>query len=291
MSTKWTGWVLLGAALNVLACTVSSEDAGDDVAAVTPAEDDFTSASKLVGRYRNGRGVFAALDLEQVEVDGKRKNQFRANRVEQCASSSCPSVDVRGSWYARSGRITFYFEDGDQLSATVSLRDGVLQLKNARGTVIAKLDKALVAEPNIGEVLARYGVPEMTVEISPKDIAAHETTKISFDQAFDKAVDLFVNDEEGGLHETTSEHDLDELGEFCASGSAATRAEGVLCLANRSTTSVHLLPPDDEETPPYGESPSDYWIFNFYVADFTDHGYFAVIAKDGSEESYIYAFN
>lgn len=280
------GWLLLCAACSgsVLGCA-GQDTQSDEVEAV--AQDDVTSVAALVGSYQKGRGIFAVLDLTQVEEGGKKKNRFTADRVEQCASASCPSETVRGSWFARAGRITFYYDDGEQLSAYVRLDERELTLKNARGTVIASLEKAIDGAPGLDAVLARYGVPEMTVEITEEQIAEHGEAKVGFHEAFDAAVDLFVNDGEG-LSGVAGEMSLEDFAPYCGERAPASFGEGVLCIANRSSTVVRLYAPD-ADTPPGGDSPSESWVFEFF-ADFSDHGYYAVIAKDGSSAS-IYAFN
>lgn len=48
---------------------------------------------------------------------------------------------------------------------------------------------------------------------------------------------------------------------------------------------------DGDDSAPQGEDPKDAWVFAFFVGDFTDHGYSAVIDKKGQQAPYVYAFN
>ena len=257
----------------------------EDLAPIDEATDDVVSVSKLLGSYSEGRGLYASISFTQTKVSGKKQNRFEAKRIVQCVTAPCPAVDVSGRWYTRSGTLSLYPEGGSTETYKTKLVDRTLTLSNKSGLEIAKLTKAIPAPTDVPAILAKHGVPKMRVEIDPNEVtnqasATGVTTK--FAAALDKSLGLFLT-EASALKGTANEF-ADDLQSECGS------TDLVRCLANAPRTSVRLLGLSDD-TAPHGESAAASWVFVFFVDDFTDHAYFAVVPKKGNEAAYVYAFN
>jgi hypothetical protein len=278
------------ASLSIVAVPLSGCSAGSEESSLTPVAegtDDITAASKLVGDYEDGRGRFASLNLQQIGEAGKPANVFTSEVIVQCVMAPCPTLTVKGKWFASSDVLTLYPEGRERETYRAVLDGQTLTLSDDAGLAIARLVKARAVNPVIAEVLSKYGVPKMTSTIVASEIdrqAAEEGVTKPFAEAFDEAVKMFLEDEMGlsgmigGLE--------DGVPEEC--GEDLTKA--TLCMANRADTHVNLMPLDGT-TPPEGESARAAWIIEFSVGSFTDHGYYAIIDKRGAQGSYMYSFN
>jgi hypothetical protein len=246
---------------------------------------DVVSAQKLAGVYKDGEGQLSALNLAQVEVEGRKTNRYEAERIVQCVRAPCPTVTIKGKWFARDDTMTLYPDSGFRETYRVKLEGRKLALFDADDVLVAELTRQIPAPAGIQEILARHGVPEMRSEIDGNELDAQERApglEVKFSEAFDAAVKLFLT-EESGLAGNAFEFE-DELREECGDN-----ADLVRCLANSPRTSVSLMKRD--ETAPDGESPRSAWVITFFVDDFTDHGYYAIVPKKRGEAPYVYAFN
>ncbi|MDF2695658.1 MAG: hypothetical protein K0S65_4041 [Labilithrix sp.] len=264
-------------------CAADASD--EEVAPVDEATDDVVSVSKLLGQYIEGQGRYASLSLSQVTENGRRTNRYEGKQIVQCTRAPCPTVAVHGKWFASKTSLTLYPEGQPRESYKAALDGTKLTLTNAQGVHIAELTKAVPAPNGVGAALQKHGVPNMRVEIDAAEIAKQASAPgvtVSFDAAIDQALELFLTDQ-GALRGTTDEF-ADDLQEECGANT-----DLVLCLANAPRTYIRLQKLEDE-TAPGGESANEAWVFVFFVEDFTDHGYFAVIDKKG-QGAHVYAFN
>jgi len=278
--------VLVALASFVPSITGCSADRSE--AALTPiaeGTDDVVSASRLHGDYVDGQGRFASLSLARISEGGKTENRFEGAQIVQCVRAPCPTIAITGRWFASADVLTLYPEGAERETYRASLDGPKLTLSDGNGTAVAELIRARDADPSIATVLAKYGVPEMTVDIDQAEADAQATAPlvtVPFENAFDLAMKMFLEDEMGlsGMF-----MDL-EIPEPCA----ADPAKAAVCLANRRDTSVSLLTRADGGAPD-GETAADTWIFSFHVGSFTDHAYYAVIEKHREEAHYIYNVN
>ncbi len=265
--------------------TGCAADTTDEIAAVDEATADLSSVSKLLGQYAEGSGRYASLSLTQVTENGKRVNRYVGKQVVQCVRAPCPQVDVGGRWFASASSLTLYPNGQPRESYKVKLEGTKLTLSNAQGVSIAELNKVVAAPPEIASALQRHGVPNMKVDIDPAEIAAQAAEAgelMPFATALDSALEMFLTDD-AALKGTTQEF-ADSLTEECGSNTDLVR-----CLANSPRTKIHLMTRASDGAPE-GESVSDAWIFEFFVDDFTDHGYYAIVPKT-DDMPYVYAFN
>lgn len=280
---------LFPVAAAVLAVACSSSSASEDLDPVDEATADVVSASKLVGEYHQGRGRFATLSLQRNRENGRLVNRFEAQRFLQCAETTCPTVTVKGRWFARGSSFSLYPENEprETYRASLAQEDEKLTLSNAQGVKIVELVRKPVLSAEIEQILAEKGIPKMTVDISAPDLAAQSATpgvEVPFGEAFRTSIDLFLHDE-AALSSTVAEFE-DEVREHCGA-----EVDLVLCIANSPDSSVYLHKIGDE-TAPDGESAEDAWVFSFFAGNLTDHGYFAIVPKKRSGGgAYIYAFN
>jgi hypothetical protein len=260
-------------------------DTEEELSPVDEASADLVSVNKLLGRFEEGRGRYASLVFSQKLEAGRKVNRFEGKQVVQCVTAPCPQVDVSGKWFARSSTLSLYPENGPRETFKANIVENKLTLDNAQGVRVGELTKAIPAPNDVATALNKHGVPNMKVEIEQAEVALQASkpgVTVSFADAVDKAIELFLT-EEDGLRGTTGEF-AEDLAEECGGNTDLVR-----CLANAPRTSIRLQKLTDE-TAPYGDDAKDAWVFVFYVDDFTDHGYFSVIAKDGSG-SYAYSFN
>lgn len=282
---RFAAWFItlsLGTTPFLAGCAV---DEASEIVAVDEGTADLSAASKLLGEYGSGRGRYASLSLTQETVNGKRVNRFAAKQIVQCVKAPCPTLDVGGKWFAKDSTLTLYPTDAPRESYKFSQTGEKLTLKDAKGVAIAALEKVVPAAPNVASALKKHGVPNMSVEIDSAEVAKQSFApgvKVKFDSALDKALDLFLTSDEA-LRGNVGEFE-DDLKEECGA-----KADLVLCLANDSRTSIRLAKLG-EDSAPYGETANEDWVFVFFVDDFTDHGYYAIVPKDGGAAS-VYAFN
>jgi hypothetical protein len=270
-------------------CSASPAGDGEDLPPVAEGSDDITAHAKLLGSYEDGRGRFASLALDQTTIGGKRKNLFVASEVVQCVRAPCPPLEVKGSWYARGTTLTLYPASGPSLTYKATLQGDRLTLVDARGTEIAQLTKKPPAVAGVAEALRKHGVEKLRASIDGKEVTAQGAAAgvtVTFADAVDKAIGLFLSDE-SGLAGYVAEMDPSWLDDVSC-GSAPAGAKRVTCVANASA-SLSLLARRDT-TPPHGETTTDAWIFVFSDG-LSDDGYYAVVPKKGNEAPYIYNFN
>jgi hypothetical protein len=261
-------------------------DTADEIAAIDESTADVVSVSKLIGRYESGTGRFASLTFSQVAEGGRRSNRYEGKQIVQCTRAPCPTTAVSGKWFAAGSSLTLYPTNQPRESYKATLSGTSLLLEDAAGTDIAELTKVIPAAGGIAEALAKHGVPNMTSEIDEAEAdkqGAAPGVVVSFADALDKALEMFLTDE-SALRGNVAEFE-DDLREECGAA-----ADLVLCLANAPRTTIRLMTLEGD-TAPWGDDPKEAWVFEFFVDDFTDHGYYAVIPKNGDAGAHVYAFN
>ncbi len=278
---RFLGWAAICLSLVLVGCS----EGGSGIDPVEEGTAEVSAASKLVGSYKEGKGKLSSLTLAQPEVEGRKTNRYELEQFVQCVRAPCPTLTVKGKWFARGETITFYPDHGARETYRVALEGRTLSLADDDEVVVAELVRQIPAPTGIVETLAKYRVPEMRSEIDGNEVDAQERGRgieVKFAEAFDTGVRLFLT-QESGLAGTALEFE-DDLREQCGD-----QTDLVRCLANSPRTSVSLMAL--RESAPGGESPRDAWILTFFVDDFTDHGYYAVVPKRRGEEPFVYAFN
>jgi hypothetical protein len=279
---------ILAVSVVSLAALSGCGGAGDDpeLSPVEESQDELQTAAKLVGDYTEGRGRYASLSLLQVSERGRKVNKFEAEQIVQCVRAPCPTMKLAGKWFARGSDLTLYPEGRDRMTFRVKLDEGKLTLKDARGVDVAELTKAVPAPSGVEEILSRHRVPNMKVQIDQAEVDAQQRASgvmVKFKDALDKAVELFLTDEQGLKGNIQGMED--DVREQCSG-----QRDLVRCIANDPQTSVSLLKRSDESAP-QGETAADGWVIVFFTSSFTDHGYYAVISKSQAGEASIYNFN
>lgn len=277
---------LVAVVLSAVGCASPSADP-DDLAPVGEGDGEMTSVSALVGSYGEGKGRFASLVLAQTTEGGTRRNTFEAEQIVQCVRAPCPTVNVKGRWFARGTTLSLYPEGDAALTFRTKIQGDSLVLSDKNGTAIAELVKQPAAVPGVAEALAKYGVSKMKVKIEPSEVNAQAgapgVTK-KFAEAVDTAVSLFLHDAESGLASWVAEQDPADL-EACGREPAGEKR--VACVANTGA-SVRLL--GRSESPPGEGDVATEWVLVFSDGR-SDYGYFAIVPKKGNGAASIYAFN
>jgi hypothetical protein len=277
---RWFGSIVVALAVSVGGC--AEQSALEDI---TEGSDDVVSAAQLAGSYSDGKGRLATLSLLQVRSEGRTTNQYEAERIVQCARPPCPTVTVKGKWFTRDGVLTFFPDGGGSETFRTTLLDRTLSLFDGNGVLVTQLTRQLPSPEGIAASLAKHGVPQMRTEIDDNEVNAQARrpgVEVAFREAFDLALELFLTDESALL--ANALHFEEDLRDECG-----MKADLVRCLANAPRTSVSLMPRG--ETAPFGESPDEAWVITFFVDDFTDHGYFAIVPQKRDQAPHIYAFN
>lgn len=162
---------------------------------------------------------------------------------------------------------------------------------NERATANARADEP--AEPVWVRIAREEGVPRLTLDVDPDEVARQEALggQVDFEAAFRGALRSFLTD--GG--DLESPISLFRNGEGLSEEAARARTREVL---DQPTSRLGLVPlerpaEDDPSARPWpqgDEDPRRVWVFYLLTQETYDNGHWAVAPRDGGPV-YNYGFN
>ncbi len=153
-------------------------------------------------------------------------------------------------------------------------------------------------DPAVDIIRNEFKLDKISIDIDASDVASQSENpknSVGFEQALRSALNSFMNDGHDaesplGLVLEDADSFFYQQGNHNPSGEQLMEKakEMLFALLNDPGTKIRLY--NVNETPEYGESVSDNWVFSLYIGNYTDDGHWAIVNRaDGSV--YNYGFN